>query len=248
MTKEYNPHFIPVNESKLPRDIIDNVDWNSNFNLRSEQGNANSDALDALINTGLLKVQLAIQASNSDRLNGQPASFYAARNNVLGLNENIANPNSSYLPTAPEQPTNKRYVDKVFDDYTVKYANGVRHLGVYPTLSQLQHAVPKGVAGDAYLVGANNDFVTYVWNPQTASWFLVGPIRGGKGEPGQNGAGVPAGGNIGQVLQKSGASDYAVSWATLDNTGNIQSTTTKRITLSATAPVNPQNGDLWLKF
>lgn len=240
----WHPQYITVNEEKQPRDIVDNVDWNKRFNLGISQGNNANEALDALINTGLLKVQLARYAEDAGKLGGKDPSYYAARENVLGLDEQSYRPNSDYMPAYPEQPTPKRYVDNVFDEYTIKYAAGITLKGVYETYAELIMAHPKGNPGDAYIAGEN----IYVWDYTADTWYDAGPIRGPQGIPGEGGLGVPLGGATGQFLQKKSSDDYDVHWNTLDLTNYTTSTTLKNIDVGPVAPKNPKQNDIWFQF
>lgn len=59
--------------------------------------------------------------------------------------------------------------------------DGIRVLGTYATLADLQAAHPSGAVGDAYSVGGD----LYVWNVDTSAWANAGAFRGPAGDPGQ---------------------------------------------------------------
>ena len=240
----YHPQYIRDDENRKPGDLVDNLDWNDRFNLLASLGNNNSDALDKLINTGLLSVQMSLKSQDSIRLNGQPASYYAARHNVLGLDENEYKPGVPFMPSFDSQPTSKKYVDNVFEEYTVKYASGITVLGVYTTLAQFLAEHPKGSAGDAYLVDGN----IYVWDTSSNSWYNAGPIQGPQGETGSGGKGVPAGGSVGQLLMKSAPQDYAMVWETLDLSNYARSSSSPGYEVSSVAPVHVEENLVWLKI
>ena len=239
--ENWAPKFIPLDQERIPREIIDNKDWNDAFNLLRSQGNWNSETLEKLINTGDISVKIAEFARNSALLDGQPKSYFAARNNVLGLDENTFKPNSAYRPLFKEQPTNKGYVDDIFDEYTVKYASGIVFKAVYTTYLEFIEKHPTGENGDAYLVADH----VYVWDHLIGAWHDGGPLTGPKGDPGM---GVPPGGAVGQFLTKSSLEDYKVEWTNyeVDLRPYVKSSS-KNIYTGATAPSGPQINDIWLK-
>lgn len=54
--------------------------------------------------------------------------------------------------------------------------DGLKILGVYPTLRDLQTAHPTGLPGYMYLVGTDPDFTLYLWNNSTTSWEVGGSL------------------------------------------------------------------------
>lgn len=243
--KEWVPKYLQDTELKAPGEIVTSKDWNDHFTLIRTQTNHISKTLDDLINSGNIKVQHSYVSDNSKLLDGNPSSYYAARQNVLGLDEQLFRPGSSWAPTFREQPSPKGYVDDLFEEYTVKYANGVTIFGIYPDLTSLLQEHPTGKIGESYVVGYN----LYTWDPKTNRWMDLGPIRGPQGEKGNSGEGVPAGGFAKQMLVKKSAKDYDVEWTTfnadLDNF--IKTTTVPSVDVGATPPARPQNGAIWFK-
>ena len=77
-------------------------------------------------------------------------------------------------PTGPLGPTGPQ-------------GSGVRVLGYYGTLGNLQTDTPIGNVGDAYVVGSN----LYVWNDLNLEWFNAGPfVAGPTGATGAIGIGA----------------------------------------------------------
>lgn len=66
---------------------------------------------------------------------------------------------------------------------------GIKLLGYFDTLVELQSAHPTGSEGDAYLVGSN----LYVWSDTSTSWVDTGEVRGPEGPQGPQGPEGPEG-------------------------------------------------------
>lgn len=243
--EKWVPKYLQETELKAPGDIVTSKDWNDHFTLIRTQTNHTSKTLDDIINTGTIKVQHSSVSDNSKLLEGHPASYFAARSNVLGLDEHLFKPNSSYTPAFKEQPTPKGYVDDLFEEYTVKYSNGVTIFGIYEDKLTFLKEHPTGKIGESYVVGEN----LYTWNPKTNAWEDLGPIRGPQGEKGNAGDGVPTGGFAGQMLTKKSAKDFDVTWSTfsVDLSEFIKTTSVPSIDVGGTPPMNPKVGALWFK-
>lgn len=237
------PKYTKLKQEKRDREIIRNDEWNRLFNELSEQGNHNSITLDDIINKGNFSVQNSLLASNSLKLGGELPNFYASRSNVLGIDEDVFRPGGSFVPTSPVHPANKRYVDRIFEEFVIRYNNGVVIQGRYPNYSQFIAAHPTGRPGEAYLVGTN----IYIWDHLQNVWYDTGSLRGDKGDKGDKGNGVIPGGAIGDYLVKLGTGDYSMGWKRVDLTRAVFSDQSRNITVSATAPVGAVNGDLWFK-
>lgn len=257
--REWVAKYIPLEQERKARDIIDAKDWNDLFNLMRAQGNWNSEALEALINTGLLSAKHALYSDDTARLGGELPSYYAPRKDVIGTNEDVYRPGSTWAPTKPEHPTTKRYVDSalteiranmenrfaffenkyenLFQEFETKYVNGVVILGKYKTFAEFIAVHPTGKAGDAYYVDGH----IFIWDIQNDTWFDAGPLQG------EQGAGSPAGGTTGQFLVKKTGNDFDTEWQTVPWDDYIKSSTSHRIFTGLKAPTSPQEGDIWLK-
>ena len=64
------------------------------------------------------------------------------------------------------------------DPYTI--------LGLYATIEDLEEAHPTGDKGDAYVVGTAEENTTYNWDVDREQWVDIGPLRGQKGDPGED--------------------------------------------------------------
>ena len=62
---------------------------------------------------------------------------------------------------------------------------GLKILGQYATLQELQQAVPNPSAGDAYSIGASVPYSVYIWDAKNSVWVDNGQIQGAQGEAGQ---------------------------------------------------------------
>lgn len=104
---------------------------------------------------------------------------------------------------------------------------------------------PQGIQGETGPPGADST----VPGPQgpigltgpagpTGATGPTGPTgaTGPAGADGADGIGIPAGGTADQVLSKVDGTDYNTQWADVGSTS---------VTISATAPVAPEDGDLW---
>lgn len=68
------------------------------------------------------------------------------------------------------------------------HGKGLTILGYYDTLDMLIAAVSQPAAGDAYAIGLQAPYDTYIWNGTKNEWVNNGPLQGVPGDPG------PAGG------------------------------------------------------
>lgn len=72
-----------------------------------------------------------------------------------------------------------------FAIYNGKDGTSFRILGVYPTLEELQIAVPTPIIGDSYFVGAEAPYDVYTWTG--SEWLNLGPLQGPEGPQGPQG-------------------------------------------------------------
>lgn len=96
--------------------------------------------------------------------------------------------------------------------------------GYYPTLEDLETAVPEPGVGAAYGIGTEEPYDIYVWDAVHGVWVNNGALQGPRGEqgpegpqgpagpPGAEGAGIPNGGTAGQFLAKASAENQDVEW------------------------------------
>jgi hypothetical protein len=66
-----------------------------------------------------------------------------------------------------------------FAIYNGKDGTSFRVLGIYPTLEELQIAVPNPIIGDSYFVGAEAPYDVYTWTG--SEWLNLGPLQGPEG-------------------------------------------------------------------
>lgn len=244
------PKYIPKVHEKRAGEKVVNIDWNDSFNTLISQGNWNTEAIEDLINLGNLSVKRAVLSEDSLKLGGQSPSYYAARSKVLGTDEDTYRPGNPWMPTAPEHPSNKRYVDsvktymeKLFDEYTVKYASGITLLGVYDTYKEFIAAHPTGKKGDAYIAGGE----IYTWDPLNNKWYNAGPVKGDKGDKGDTGFGLSKGGRKSSMLYKLSDLDYDIGFTPFNMEQVVLSDTSRKITVSGEEPLSSQDGDIWIK-
>ena len=72
-----------------------------------------------------------------------------------------------------------------FAIYNGKDGTSFRVLGIYPTLEELQIAVPNPIIGDSYFVGAEAPYDVYTWTG--SEWLNLGPLQGAEGPQGPQG-------------------------------------------------------------
>lgn len=136
----------------------------------------------------------------------------------------------THYPRIGENENWEIYQDGEYQD-TGKPARGepgknFRLLGYYPSVPDLEIAVPHPEVGDTYGVGTEAPYDIYIYS-DTEGWVNNGQLQGPKGEPGIQGPagaegpqgpqgpageGVPAGGTAGQVLTKKSDADYDAEW------------------------------------
>ena len=63
--------------------------------------------------------------------------------------------------------------------------DGLKILGQYATLQELQQAVPNPSAGDAYSIGASVPYSVYIWDAKNSVWVDNGQIQGAQGAAGE---------------------------------------------------------------
>jgi hypothetical protein len=66
-----------------------------------------------------------------------------------------------------------------FAIYNGKDGTSFRVLGIYPTLEELQIAVPNPIIGDSYFVGTEAPYDVYTWTG--SEWLNLGPLQGPEG-------------------------------------------------------------------
>lgn len=122
----WDPKYIILHQMKRAKDIVTAENWNNLFNRLIAQGDWNAEALDKLINQGVIKVKNAEHADDSDMLGGHEPDYFAYRHNVIGLDEEVYKPGTPYKPVDERHPANKWYVDDVaknISDYTDEFDN-----------------------------------------------------------------------------------------------------------------------------
>lgn len=65
--------------------------------------------------------------------------------------------------------------------------DGLKILGLYASLSELESAHPMGSAGDAYAVGTESENIIYVWDVDAGVWRSLGALQGPVGPQGNPG-------------------------------------------------------------
>lgn len=71
--------------------------------------------------------------------------------------------------------------------------DGLKILGLYASLSELESAHPMGSAGDAYAVGTENENEIYIWDVDAGVWTSLGALQGPEGPQGPQGEPGPTG-------------------------------------------------------
>lgn len=227
----WNPKYVKKNQGKRSNEIVSNIEWNDLFNLLMAQGNWNAEALYDLINDGNLTVQKALFASDSAKLNGKLPEFYAFRDNVLGRDET-----KDFIPVLNTHPTNKKYVDNIKHYLEAYYfVNGITIQGVFQDSDAFMEADLTGKKGDAYLVGRE----LYVWDYKSETWNNTGSMVG---------PGVPKDGEDGQLIIKNGPREFDTAYTSYTEEKLVLSDTTRNLTVSITEPIDPAEGDVWIKI
>lgn len=133
----------------------------------------------------------------------------------------------THYPRIGENENWEIYQDGEYQD-TGKPARGepgknFRLLGYYPSVPDLEIAVPHPEVGDTYGIGTEAPYDIYIYS-DTEGWVNNGQLQGPQGEQGIQGPagiegpqgpageGVPAGGTAGQVLTKKSDADYDAEW------------------------------------
>lgn len=193
----------------------------------ADRAQASADAAKGHSDQAAAHVQQAIQYVQQAADKAQESADSAADAAQSAQDAEIA---VSHYPRIGENENWEIYQDGEYQD-TGKPARGepgknFRLLGYYPTIQDLEIAVPNPEVGDTYGIGTAAPYDIYIYS-DTEGWVDNGQLQGPPGEQGEQGPigatgpqgpqgpageGVPAGGTAGQVLTKKSDVDYDAEW------------------------------------
>lgn len=193
----------------------------------ADRAQASADAAKGHSDQAAAHVQQAIQYVQQAADKAQESADSAADAAQSAQDAEIA---VSHYPRIGENENWEIYQDGEYQD-TGKPARGepgknFRLLGYYPTIQDLEIAVPNPEVGDTYGIGTAAPYDIYIYS-DTEGWVDNGQLQGPPGEQGEQGPigatgpqgpqgpageGVPAGGTAGQVLTKKSDADYDAEW------------------------------------
>lgn len=193
----------------------------------ADRAQASADAAKGHSDQAAAHVQQAIQYVQQAADKAQESADSAADAAQSAQDAEIA---VSHYPRIGENENWEIYQDGEYQD-TGKPARGepgknFRLLGYYPTIQDLEIAVPNPEVGDTYGIGTAAPYDIYIYS-DTEGWVDNGQLQGPPGEQGEQGPigatgpqgpqgpageGVPSGGTAGQVLTKKSDADYDAEW------------------------------------
>lgn len=193
----------------------------------AERAKASADTAKGHSDQAASHVQQAIQYVQQAADKAQESADSAADAAQSAQDAEIA---VTHYPRIGENENWEIYQDGEYQD-TGKPARGepgknFRLLGYYPSVPDLEIAVPHPEVGDTYGIGTEAPYDIYIYS-DTEGWVNNGQLQGPQGEQGEQGIqgpagiegpqgpageGVPAGGTAGQVLTKKSDADYDTEW------------------------------------
>lgn len=193
----------------------------------AERAKASADTAKGHSDQAASHVQQAIQYVQQAADKAQESADSAADAAQSAQDAEIA---VTHYPRIGENENWEIYQDGEYQD-TGKPARGepgknFRLLGYYPSVPDLEIAVPHPEVGDTYGIGTEAPYDIYIYS-DTEGWVNNGQLQGPKGEQGLQGPaglegpqgpqgpageGVPSGGTAGQVLTKKSDADYDAEW------------------------------------
>ena len=193
----------------------------------AERAKASADTAKGHSDQAASHVQQAIQYVQQAADKAQESADSAADAAQSAQDAEIA---VTHYPRIGENENWEIYQDGEYQD-TGKPARGepgknFRLLGYYPSVPDLEIAVPHPEVGDTYGIGTEAPYDIYIYS-DTEGWVNNGQLQGQQGEQGEQGIqgpagiegpqgpageGVPAGGTAGQVLTKKSDADYDTEW------------------------------------
>lgn len=193
----------------------------------AERAKASADTAKGHSDQAASHVQQAIQYVQQAADKAQESADSAADAAQSAQDAEIA---VTHYPRIGENENWEIYQDGEYQD-TGKPARGepgknFRLLGYYPSVPDLEIAVPHPEVGDTYGIGTEAPYDIYIYS-DTEGWVNNGQLQGPQGEQGLQGPaglegpqgpqgpageGVPSGGTAGQVLTKKSDADYDAEW------------------------------------